>query len=116
MGLSYEKVRLATSCAIHPTNGYTSGLNYSSIPDYVHRLAHDVLVMPSQHRKGIDLLPQAFISNKQPVEPNADPRFTLRQDLFEKSTKTYRDWAEAREVDEWLQSVGGVLETGWNDQ
>ncbi|TRM68368.1 actin family [Schizophyllum amplum] len=92
------------------------GLNYSSIPDYVHRFAHDLLVMQTQQRKGIDLLPQAFISNKQPVEPNADPRFTLRQDLYQKSTKTYRDWAEAREVDEWLQSVGGILDSGWNDQ
>jgi actin-like protein 6A len=32
------------------------------------------------------------------------------------TTDSWRTWYEAREVDEWIQSVAGVLEQGWNDQ
>jgi actin-like protein 6A len=52
----------------------------------------------------------------QPVEVGAPPRFTLREDRVKGTTDSWRTWYEAREVDEWIQSVAGVLEQGWNDQ
>jgi len=91
------------------------GLAYSSLPKLVHAHAHHILVSPSQHRRGIDLYPHQLISNKTPVEPGAPPHFTLREDRLSKTTESWRNWYEAREVDEWVQSVAGVLEQGWND-
>jgi len=51
-----------------------------------------------------------------PVDVNAPPRFTLREDRLPGTTESWRAWAESREIDEWIQSVAGVLEQGWNDQ
>jgi actin-like protein 6B len=84
-------------------------------------------------RRGIDLLPYQLITNKivryticifrslshnfiKPVEPNAPAQFTLRDDRIAGTTNTWRAWAESRELDEWIQSIAGVLEQGWNDQ
>jgi hypothetical protein len=44
------------------------------------------------------------------------PRFTLREDRFSKMTPSLASYYENREVDEWVQSVAGVLDQGWNDQ
>lgn len=32
------------------------------------------------------------------------------------TSASWRLWAEKIEVDEWIQSVAGVMEQGWNDQ
>ena len=52
----------------------------------------------------------------QPVEPHALPRFTLREDRVSGTTESWKKWYEVNEVDEWIQSVAGVLDQGWNDQ
>jgi len=52
----------------------------------------------------------------KPVEPHALPRFTLREDRVSGTTESWKKWYEANEVDEWIQSVAGVLDQGWNDQ
>ena len=52
----------------------------------------------------------------QPVDMNAAPKFEPRKDRVEGTTDTWRAWAEAHEVEEWIQSVGGCLLQGWNDQ
>jgi actin-like protein 6B len=52
----------------------------------------------------------------KPVEPGAAPRFSIREDRVAGTTNSWRLWAEGNEVDEWIQSVAGVLEQGWNDQ
>jgi actin-like protein 6B len=52
----------------------------------------------------------------KPVEPNALPHYTLREDRIAGTTNSWRAWAENREVDEWIQSVAAVLDQGWNDQ
>jgi hypothetical protein len=52
----------------------------------------------------------------KPVDPGVPPKYTLRRDRELGLTDTWRQWAEAREVEEWIQSVAGVLEQGWNDQ
>ena len=31
-------------------------------------------------------------------------------------TDSWRSWYEAKETEEWMQSVAGVLDQGWNDQ
>ncbi|KAJ7638626.1 actin-related protein Arp4p [Roridomyces roridus] len=92
------------------------GLAYSPLPQYVHAHARHLLVNPTPHRRGIDLFPHQLIANKLPVDAGAPPRFALREDRVPKTTQSWRAWSEAREVDEWIQSVAGVLETGWNDQ
>ncbi|KAG6886068.1 hypothetical protein C0993_004058 [Termitomyces sp. T159_Od127] len=91
-------------------------LAYSSLPKLVHAHARHILVNPTPMRRGIELLPHQLIANKQPVDLNAPPRFTLREDRLAGTTESWRLWAEAREVEEWVQSVAGVLEQGWNDQ
>lgn len=55
-------------------------------------------------------------SGTKPVEPAALPRFQLREDRIAGTTDSWKTWYETREVDEWVQSVAGVLEQGWNDQ
>ncbi|KAJ7095182.1 actin-related protein Arp4p [Mycena belliarum] len=92
------------------------GLVYSTLPKLVHAHAHHMLAAPNPQRRGIDLYPHQLISNKMPVEMGAPPRFTLREDRVKGTTASWRAWYEAREVDEWIQSVAGVLEQGWNDQ
>lgn len=44
------------------------------------------------------------------------PKYTLRRERELGLTESWRQWAEAQEVEEWIQSVAGVLEQGWNDQ
>jgi actin-like protein 6B len=85
-------------------------------------------------RRGIELLPHQLIASKlvrclsyqnhsfykcdvtKPVEPGAPPKFTLREDRISGTTNSWRRWCENREVEEWMQSVAGVLDQGWNDQ
>ena len=52
----------------------------------------------------------------QPVDINATPKYQLREDRVAGTTDTWRAWAEAHEVEEWVQSVGGCLAQGWNEQ
>lgn len=52
----------------------------------------------------------------QPVDAAMPPRFQLRDDRIPGTTDTWKAWAEAHEVDEWIQSVAGVLPQGWNEQ
>ncbi|KAK0206306.1 actin-related protein Arp4p [Desarmillaria ectypa] len=92
------------------------GLVYSSLPSLIHSSTHSILTQPTHTRRGIDLFPHQLIASKLPVEPNSPPKFTLREDRLAGTTDSWRQWYETREVDEWLQTVGGVLETGWNDQ
>ncbi|KAJ7179318.1 actin-related protein Arp4p [Mycena filopes] len=93
------------------------GLVYSSLPQLVHANARHTLLAPNpQRRAGIDLYPHQLIANKMPVEVGAPPRYTLREDRVKGTTASWRAWYETREVDEWTQSVAGVLEQGWNDQ
>jgi len=44
------------------------------------------------------------------------PIYTLRQDRLPRTTDSWRLWAENREVDEWIQAMGSVIDQGWNDQ
>ena len=52
----------------------------------------------------------------QAVDAQQPPRFTLREDRSPGVTDSWRSWYEAKEVEEWIQSVAGVLDQGWNDQ
>lgn len=92
------------------------GLVYTALPKLVHAHARHTLASPTQSRRAIELLPHQLISNKMPIEPGQSPRYTLREDRMQGTTESWRNWAEAREVDEWIQSVAGVLDQGWNDQ
>ena len=44
------------------------------------------------------------------------PIYALRQDRLPRTTDSWRQWAENREVDEWIQAMGAVIDQGWNDQ
>lgn len=92
------------------------GLVCSALPKLVHAHAKHVLTSPTQQRAGIDLYPHQLIASKAPVEPSAPPLFTLREDRLAGTTESWKAWYEAREVDEWIQSVAGVLDQGWNEQ
>ena len=45
----------------------------------------------------------------------APARYALREDRIPGTTNSWRMWAERKEVEDWIQSVAGVLEQGWND-
>ena len=62
--------------------------------------------------------PEFFFPNlaTKPVDPGVAPKYTLRRERQSGLTDSWRQWAEAREVEEWIQSIAGVLEQGWNDQ
>ncbi|THV03307.1 actin-related protein Arp4p [Dendrothele bispora CBS 962.96] len=92
------------------------GLAQSTLPQLVHAAARQLLTNPTQTRHPIDLSPHQLIASKQPVEPNAPPKYTLREDRVSVTSQSWRTWAENREVEEWVQSVAGVLDQGWNDQ
>jgi hypothetical protein len=40
----------------------------------------------------------------------------MREDRFSKTTPSLASYYENLEVEEWIQSVAGVLDQGWNDQ
>ncbi|EMD40548.1 hypothetical protein CERSUDRAFT_111146 [Gelatoporia subvermispora B] len=92
------------------------GLQYSSLPQFVMAHARHLLATPAARRQGISLVPQQLIASKEPVEAGQPPKFTLRQDRVDKTTVSWRKWAEEREVEEWMQSVAGVIDQGYNEQ
>jgi len=92
------------------------GLQHSALPQLVHAHARHLLVAPSSRRPGIQLYPHQLIASKQPVDAAVPPKFELRQDRIAGTTESWKAWYEAREVDEWIQSVAGVLDQGWNEQ
>jgi len=92
------------------------GVAYSSLPQYVRQYAKHALVSPTPYRSAIELLPHQLIASRMPVEPNKPPRFNLREDRVASTSGSWRAWAEEREVEEWIQSVAGVLDQGWNEQ
>jgi hypothetical protein len=44
------------------------------------------------------------------------PQYALRDDRVKHTTLSWKAWAEAREVDDWTQSIGGCLDVAWNEQ
>uniref|UniRef100_A0A0W0F8H9 Uncharacterized protein n=1 Tax=Moniliophthora roreri TaxID=221103 RepID=A0A0W0F8H9_MONRR len=93
------------------------GVAYSNLPKLVQANARHILTNPTPSRpRGIELYPHQLIANKMPVEPNAPPQFTLREDRMAGATDNWRNWYEDREIEEWVQCACGVLEQGWNDQ
>ncbi|CCM02833.1 uncharacterized protein FIBRA_04945 [Fibroporia radiculosa] len=92
------------------------GLAHSALPQLVHAHARHLLTSPTNRRPGIQLFPHQLIANKQPVDAAVAAKFELRQDRIAGTTDSWKAWYEAREVDEWIQSVAGVLDQGWNEQ
>ncbi|KAF9246972.1 actin family [Melanogaster broomeanus] len=92
------------------------GLVSSALPKLVHAHAKHILTNPTPTRAGIELYPHQLIATKTPVEPGAPPQFTLREDRLAGTSESWKSWYEGREVDEWIQSVAGVLDQGWNEQ
>ncbi|THG97647.1 hypothetical protein EW026_g4389 [Hermanssonia centrifuga] len=95
------------------------GLSHSALPMLVQAHAKHLLTSPYHNRAGIQLLPHQLIANKQ-VPPAllhpVPPRFTLRDERVPGTTETWRAWYEAKETEEWIQSVAGVIDQGWNEQ
>ncbi|GJE84617.1 actin-related protein [Phanerochaete sordida] len=92
------------------------GLSHSGLPQLIYAHAKHTLTTPQPGRPGIQLIPHQLIANRQTVDATFPPKFTLREDRVPGVTDSWRSWYEAREVDEWVQSVAGVLDQGWNDQ
>ncbi|EAU84581.1 brg1-associated factor b [Coprinopsis cinerea okayama7 len=92
------------------------GLAYTPLPRFIHALSKNLLINQTPVRPGIELWPHQLIATKSPVDIGQQPIFTLRQDRLAQTTESWRLWAEAKEVDEWIQTVAAVSEQGWNDQ
>ncbi|KAF8505513.1 actin-like protein Arp4p [Russula emetica] len=91
------------------------GLVHSALPQLVHAHAKHTLITASHSHPPIQLFSHQLIANKTAVESGA-PRFTMREDRFSKTTPSLASYYENLEVEEWIQSVAGVLDQGWNDQ
>jgi len=92
------------------------GLVHSALPQLVHAHAKHTLITASHNHPPIQLFSHQLMANKIPVEPGIAPRFTVREDRFAKTTPSLASYYENGEVEEWIQSVAGVLDQGWNDQ
>ncbi|KAI9448293.1 actin-like protein Arp4p [Lactarius indigo] len=92
------------------------GLVHSALPQLVHAHAKHTLITASHNHPPIQLFSHQLIANKTPVEPGTMPRFAVREDRLSKTTPSLASYYENREVEEWIQSVAGVLDQGWNDQ
>ena len=57
-----------------------------------------------------------LISGIKPVAAGKPPQFQRRADRIPGVTTTWREWYEAREVDEWIMNVASVIDQGWNEQ
>ncbi|KAI0285035.1 brg1-associated factor b [Russula aff. rugulosa BPL654] len=91
------------------------GLVHSALPQLVHAHAKHTLITQSHSHPPIQLFSHQLIANKTAVE-SGPPRFTMREDRFSKTTPSLASYYENLEVEEWIQSVAGVLDQGWNDQ
>ncbi|EIM88243.1 brg1-associated factor b [Stereum hirsutum FP-91666 SS1] len=91
------------------------GLHWSTLPQLIHARSRQHLTNAAQYHPPIELLPYQLIASKEPVEPNAPPRYVARDDRIPHTTDSLRLYYETREVDEWIQSVAGVVEQGWNE-
>ncbi|KAH9943091.1 brg1-associated factor b [Epithele typhae] len=92
------------------------GLAHCALPQLVHAHARHLLMNQTSMRPGIQLIPHQLIASKTPVDVGVPPKFVLREDRKAGTTDSWRAWAEAHEVEEWVQSVGGCLVQGWNEQ
>ena len=113
MGLCFAKARhlpIMTFCTDHRT-----GLQRSNLP-VLARLNAGGLLGPSNRRPfPVPLIPHQLIATKTPVEPEQPPSFTYRDDRLPLTSQSWKTWATDREKDEWIASVGAVLENGWGD-
>ncbi|KIJ56525.1 hypothetical protein M422DRAFT_197463 [Sphaerobolus stellatus SS14] len=91
------------------------GMNRSTIPQLVYTNAVNLLAQQHPHRPPIQLWSHHLIANKLPVPPSKPPQFTLREDRLRLTTPSWRQWAEQREVDEWIAGAAGVLEHGFSE-
>jgi len=91
------------------------GMQRSTVPQLVYANAVHLLTQQHPQRPPIQLWSHHLIANKAAVLPNKYPVFTLREDRLNLTTQSWRQWAEQREVDEWIAGVAGILEHGFND-
>ncbi|KAF8592529.1 brg1-associated factor b [Ramaria rubella] len=91
------------------------GMTRSTVPQLVYANAMHLLARPHPHRPAIQLWPHHLIMNKVPVALNKPPSFTIREDRARTMTESWRQWAQQREVDEWIAGVAGVLEHGFSE-
>ncbi len=96
-------------------NDHRTGLQRSNLP-MLTRLNATGFLGPSNRRPyPVPLVPHQLIATKTPVDPEQPPNFTYRDDRTPLTTQSWKTWATDREKDEWIVSVGSVLENGWGD-
>jgi len=95
------------------------GMLYSALPPHVQSTAFRILSNPSNHstypRPPVQLLPYQLLASKKPIEIGRPHQAILREDRISRTTESWRQWAEAREVEEWVAATNAVIETGWTE-
>lgn len=69
-----------------------------------------------QKRGPPQLLSHQLIASKMPVGLDTAPQVILREDRKAKTTESWKHWSEARELEEWLAAVGGVMDVSYAGQ
>lgn len=113
-GFVLRKGTAASRCMTLCANQGT-GLQRSNLP-VLTRLNATGFLGPSNRRPyPVPLVPHQLIANKTPVDPEQPPNFSYRADRLPLTSQSWRTWATEREKDEWIATVGAVLENGWGD-
>ncbi|KAF8341998.1 brg1-associated factor b [Cantharellus anzutake] len=95
------------------------GMSCSALPPQVQSTAFRILTTPSNHpiypRPPIQLLPYQLIASKKAVEIGRPHQAIFREDRISQATESWRQWAEAREAEEWIAAANAVIESGWTE-
>lgn len=79
-------------------------------------LQHLSCMQVLQKRGPPQLLSHQLIASKMPVGLDTAPQVILREDRKAKTTESWKHWSEARELEEWLAAVGGVMDVSYAGQ
>ncbi|PVG04147.1 Actin/actin-like protein [Serendipita vermifera] len=89
------------------------GIQRSDVSVLQHLSANQIL---TKRQNPIDLISHQLIAAKTPVPMDTPPQFRLREDRREKTTESWNTWSRTRELEEWLQAIGGVFDVSYASQ
>jgi actin-like protein 6B len=69
-----------------------------------------------QKKGHLQLMSHQLIASKMPVGLDTPPQVLFREDRKTKTTESWNNWAQSRELEEWLAAVGGVMDVSYTGQ
>ncbi|KAG1725955.1 actin-domain-containing protein [Suillus occidentalis] len=97
-------------------NAFAAGKGSALVIDVGHAMASITPSIPHRFVGESNFSPINSSPANCPSSPVHHQSFPSSEDRISGTTNSWRSWCENREVDEWIHSVAGVLDQGWNDQ